>query len=308
MKIYKPNFWNSINILSVLLLPVTLIVILIICIKKKIIKPSKFKIPIICVGNIYIGGTGKTPLSILLAKELMKNSKQTAIVRKYYKQHLDEHLFLRDKFENFFLNKNRINGILEAINKGCEVAILDDGFQDYNIRKDLNIICFHQTQKVGNGLVLPSGPLRENLNALKNAQIVVINGDVDENFEKKILDINKNLSIFYTKYVPINIERLKNKKLFAIAGIGNPENFFQILSNNNLEVSKKIVFPDHYKFKKSEILDIIKMAKNNDCKLIMTEKDYFRIKEFNLEEIEFLKVELEIKNKDQLIKKIFENI
>ena len=101
---------------------------------------------------------------------------------------------------------------------------------------------------------------------------------------------------------------MKNKKLFAIAGIGNPENFFQILSNNNLEVSKKIVFPDHYKFKKSEILDIIKMAKNNDCKLIMTEKDYFRIKEFNLEEIEFLKVELEIKNKDQLIKKIFENI
>ena len=148
---------------------------------------------------------------------------------------------------------------------------------------------------------------RKNLNALKNAQIVVINGDVDENFEKKS-KYNKNLSIFYTKYVPINIERLKNKKLFAIAGIGNPENFFQILSNNNLEVSKKIVFPDHYKFKKSEILDIIKMAKNNDCKLIMTEKDYFRIKEFNLEEIEFLKVELEIKNKDQLIKKIFDNI
>ena len=122
------------------------------------------------------------------------------------------------------------------------MAILDDGFQDYNIRKDLNIICFHQTQKVGNGLVLPSRPLRENLNALKNAQIVVINGDVDENFEKKILNINKNLSIFYTKYVPINIERFKNKKLFAIAGIGNPENFFQILSNNNLEVSKKNSF------------------------------------------------------------------
>ena len=101
MKIYKPNFWNSINILSVLLLPVTLIVILIICIKKKIIKPSKFKIPIICVGNIYIGGTGKTPLSILLAKELMKIANKCDS-KKILQAAFRRTLILRDKFENFF--------------------------------------------------------------------------------------------------------------------------------------------------------------------------------------------------------------
>ena len=127
-------------------------------------------------------------------------------------------------------------------------------------------------------------------------------------FEKKILDINQDISIFYSRYVPVNIEKFKKKKLLAIAGIGNPENFFNLLSDNNLDVSKKMVFPDHYKFKKKEILDIVKYANTNNYKLIMTEKDFYKIKEYDFKDIEFLRVSLEIENKEQFLKKIFNKI
>ena len=307
MKLYKPKFWNSKNFLSLLLLPISIIVIFITLIKKRFIKPLKFKVPIICVGNIYVGGTGKTPLSIFLASEL-KNYKKTAIIKKYYKQHQDEHLLIKDKFKNLFLCKKRASGINEAIDKGNEILILDDGFQDYQIKKNLNIVCFNQLQRIGNGLVIPSGPLRESMNAIKNAQIVVINGEFEENFESKLLKINQNLSIFYTNYVPLDVKKFENKKFFAVAGIGNPENFFKLLSDNDLKISKKIVFPDHYEFKKSEILDKIKEAKNNNCEIIMTEKDFFKVKDYNLKEIKYLKIDLIFKNKETFIKKVIEHL
>ncbi len=308
MKIYKPSFWSSINFFSIILFPISLIVKLLIFVKKKISKPLNFKIPIICVGNIYLGGTGKTPLSIFLASELKAKGKKTAIIRKYYKKHRDEHLMIKDRFKNLFLNTNRVNAISEAIDKSFDLLILDDGFQDTQIMKNLNVICFNQKQKIGNGMIIPSGPLRESIYSLKNAHIVVINGGYDMDFEKKILDINQDISIFYSRYVPVNIEKFKKKKLLAIAGIGNPENFFNLLSDNNLDVSKKMVFPDHYKFKKKEILDIVKYANTNNYKLIMTEKDFYKIKEYDFKDIEFLRVSLEIENKEQFLKKIFNKI
>ena len=93
------------------------------------------------------------------------------------------------------------------------------------ILKNLSIVCFNENQLIGNGLVLPAGPLRESLNALKNAEIVLINGNKNKNFEEKILNINKNLDIFYSSYIPVNLNNFKNHKLIAIAGIGNPDNF-----------------------------------------------------------------------------------
>ena len=96
------------------------------------------------------------------------------------------------------------------------------------------------------------------------------------------------------------------KKLTAVAGIGNPENFFDILDENNLNVSEKLIFPDHYNFSKSEILKIIDKARSEGSKLIMTEKDYFRIEKFNLSEVNYLKMDLKIEGKDQFLKKIMD--
>ena len=304
MKLNKPKFWDKQNnIISILLIPFALIYLFIIFIKKKSIEPVKFNIPIICVGNIYIGGTGKTPTSIFLYKEILKLGKNPAILKKFYKNHSDEHKLIKNKSESLILAENRVDGIKIAENSGHDCVILDDGFQDYKIHKNLNIICFNNNQQVGNGYVLPSGPLRESMSSLKNANIILINGKKDENFEKKIIKINNKLDIFYSKYKALNIEKFRDKNLLAIAAIGNPNNFFKLLEENDLVVKKKLIFPDHYVFNESEIKNIQKEAKDKNYKIIMTEKDYFKIKDFN-NNMEYLEVELEIFSKKNFIDKV----
>ena len=305
MKLNKPKFWDTkFSFISFLLIPFSLMVIFFVFSKKKIIKSKKFNIPVICVGNLYIGGTGKTPVSIFLASELSKLNKRPAIVRKFYKNHIDEHSMIRKKFKNLVLEKNRMNGLKVAEREKYDIAILDDGFQDCSIKKDLNILCFNQNQLIGNGLVLPAGPLRESLISLKEANIILINGKKNLMFEKKLLSINSNLEIFYSKYKPKNLNQFKGKRLFALAGIGNPRNFFELLEENNLIVEKKLSYPDHYVFNDREIQNILDDAKDKNLQIIMTEKDYYKVKNFNKDQIHYLEVELEIAEKENFIKKI----
>jgi tetraacyldisaccharide 4'-kinase len=310
MKLNKPKFWDTkLSLFTILLIPFSLIVILIIYLKRKFTRTIKFNIPIICVGNIYIGGTGKTPASIFIANELSKLGKNPVILRKFYKKHVDEHNLIKKNFKNLILKKSRVLGIKESVEMNYDTVILDDGFQEYKIKKNLNIICFNQKQLIGNGLVLPSGPLREGLNSLKHANIILINGIKDKTFENKILDINKNLKIFYTNYRPINIEKFKNKGFIALAGIGNPNNFFDLLAEHKINIIKKLIYPDHYKFTKKEISKIVDDANKKNAGVIITEKDYYKIKEFNLNNIEYLKVILKIENNEkfiQLISKIYD--
>ena len=305
MMFFKPKFWdNKINIAAISLLPLSLILLVIIFIKKVFTRERKFKIPIICVGNIYVGGTGKTPVSILLANKLSGQKRNPVILRKYYKIHKDEHDFIKNKFKNLILSKNRIIGLSEVEKTEFDTAILDDGFQDVSFTKDISIICFNQNQLIGNGLVLPAGPLRERLSSLKKADIVIINGEKDKIFEDKILKINNNLKIFYSFYKPINIDEFKNKRLLAIAGIGNPENFFDLLKKNNLNIEKKLIFPDHYNFSKKEIKKIIEQSKKDKLKIIMTEKDFYKIKNYSLNDIKYLKVEVKIRSEEKLFDRI----
>ena len=188
-----------------------------------------------------------------------------------------------------------------------DVVILDDGFQDHKINKNLNVICFNQTQKIGNGLVFPAGPLREDLNNLSRADIILINGKKDKNFDKKIFKINNEVLIFYSNYKLLNIKKFRKKNLIAFAGIGNPSNFFDLLKKNKLKIKKKYVFPDHYDFKKEELTKLITEAKKNKCQIITTEKDYYRIRNLKLNSIKYLKVKLEIKNKRKLINSLIRN-
>jgi tetraacyldisaccharide 4'-kinase len=305
MKLNKPKFWDrKIGLLSILLLPFTLLVLIFIFFKKKFSSSKVFNIPIICIGNIYIGGTGKTPTSILLAKELSNLGINPVILRKYYKDQTDEYALIKNSFDNLILSKNRTKGLNEAENQKYDLAILDDGLQEYKIKKNLSIVCFNSNQLIGNGLVLPSGPLRDVIGFLKNVDIVLIIGEKNINFEKKILKVNNNLEIYYSSYKLNNINQFENKKLLAIAGIGNPENFFQLVEKKGLTIEKKLIFPDHYIFSKSEIENIIMEANNKNLTVVMTEKDYFKIKEFNLNNLHYLKVSLEIEKKEKLIKKI----
>jgi len=305
IKINKPKFWDrKIGLISILFFPLSLIVIFFTFLKKKITKTRGFKIPVICVGNIYLGGTGKTPTSILLANELSKLGKKPLILRKYYKNHNDEYSLIKNYFKNLIISKNRIEGLKEAEKSNFDIVILDDGLQDYKIKKNLSIVCFNNNQLIGNGMVLPSGPLRENLSILKNVEIVIINGSKNINFENKILNINKKLEIFYSFYKPINLDQFKNKKLLALAAIGNPENFFQLVEKNDLKIFKKKIFPDHYQFSKAEMQNILREAEMENYQVIMTEKDYYKINHYKLKKINYLRVSLEIYDKEKLFKKI----
>ena len=305
MHLYKPNFWNyRKSFFSIIFLPLSFIFWIFMYLRKKIVKKTKFNIPIICVGNIYVGGTGKTPLTINIAKELAKRGKKTAIVRKYYKSHKDEHNMILENYDHLILDKKRKLAINRAIENKFDAVILDDGFQDYKIKKDLNILCFNSNQLIGNGFVFPSGPLREDLSSIKNVNIVVINGEKNKEFERKILDINNNLKIYYSNYKPLNIEDLKDKKLLAVSGIGNPENFFKILKDNDLNLQKTLIYPDHYQFNKYEIQKIIDKADKQNYQIVMTEKDYYKIKDFNFKMIKYLRIELELQKKDEIIKNI----
>ena len=304
MKISKPNFWQKrLHIITILLTPFSLIFLLISKFKKYFISENQFSIPIICVGNIYIGGTGKTPLAIKIADEINYNLKP-AIVKKFYKSHKDEHLLIKNKFKDLFLNFKRSDAIKEAIKKKFNLIILDDGFQDYSIKKNLNILCFNSKQLIGNGMLFPSGPLREEFASIKRAKIIVINGNRNESFEEKILKISKDIQIFYSKYNPINLNEFKDKKILAFAGIGNPENFFNLLKDNNINIVKEMKFPDHYNYSKKELDNLVELSQENSAILLTTEKDYFRIEEAYRKKINHLKISVEITNKDNFIKEI----
>lgn len=308
MKISKPNFWQKrFNIITILLTPFSLIFLFISKFKKYFISENQYSIPIICVGNIYVGGTGKTPLAIKIADALNYKLKP-AIVKKFYKSHRDEHLLIKNKFKNLFLNFKRSDAIKEAIAKKFNLIILDDGFQDYSIKKNLNILCFNSKQLIGNGMLFPSGPLREEFASIKRAKIIVINGNRNELFEEKILKISKDIQIFYSKYNPINLNEFKDKKILAFAGIGNPDNFFDTLKNNNLDLKKTISYPDHYNFTKSELEKIVDISKRDNLEILTTEKDFYRIKDFKIEQIKCFKIELEILNNKKFISQIIKNI
>ena len=305
MIFFKPKFWDKkqISLFSILLFPIALLVKLFSFFKRFLTKTNQCSIPIICVGNIYLGGTGKTPMCIEIFSILKNLNMKPVFVRKKYESFLDE-VALQKKVGPTYQNKKRINAIKEAIQNDANIAILDDGFQDFSINKNLSILCFNEKQWIGNGLVIPSGPLREELSALKRADCVIINGEKNIDIESKILNKNKKVKIFYTKYKGQNIDEFKNKKVTAFAGIGNPGNFFNLLKDNNIDAVEEIKFPDHYNYSERELENLINKAKESNTILVTTEKDYFRIDENYKKNINYLKIAVDIKNRNQLIEEI----
>jgi len=262
---------------------------------------------VICVGNIYLGGTGKTPLCIEIFSILEKLNLNPAFIKKKYIAYQDE-TNLMEQTGRVYQNKKRIDAIEEAIKNNAKIAILDDGFQDFSVKKDLSIICFNEKQWIGNGLTIPAGPLRESLSSLNRANIAIINGGKNKNIEDKILNENKGIKIFYTKYVPQNISEFKDKKVIAFAGIGNPENFFNLLKENNINIIEEIKFTDHHEYSKEDLSLLIDKSNKNNATLLTTEKDYFRIENNKKENIKYLIIKTRIENEKQFIFEIKKNI
>ena len=305
MNLLKPKFWdkNKVSFFSILLFPLAVIIKILSSFRRFLTKKNRFAIPVICVGNIYLGGTGKTPLCIEIFSILESLKMNPAFIRKKYDSFQDEVDLLKQKGATYQSQK-RIYAIENAIKNNVNICILDDGFQDFSIIKNLSIVCFNEKQWIGNGLTIPSGPLRENLSALKEADCVMINGKKNKDIENKIFSENEKIKIFYINYQPQNINEFQNKNIIAFAGIGNPENFFDLLKNNNLNIIDTIKFPDHHKYSEKELENLLGKIKENNTILLTTEKDYLRIpKNFN-KKIKFLKIKVEIENKNQFIENI----
>lgn len=301
MKLIKPKFWKTKNFISLILYPLSAVTFLINFLKKFSIKKT-FEIKTICIGNIFIGGTGKTSLAIEI-NELLRNKFRTVFIKKNYKNQIDEINLLNNKGK-IISSSNREDALLAASKKKYQVAILDDGLQQKNINYNLRIACFNSEYGLGNEFTLPAGPLRENLSVIKNYDLIFLNGEKNN---KKILSkfksINKDLKIFEGKYKPLNLKKFNLKKKYLMfCGIGNPHEFEQTLIKYKFNVSKKIIFPDHHKFSNIDLKKLNYNASRDNLTLITTEKDFFRLNKAQRKNIKFLKIKLEIKNREKLKK------
>ena len=299
MNFKKPEFWDysELSFWSIILYPFSLLFLFASLIIKLLKIQKKFPIPIICVGNIYLGGTGKTPLALEIFKIIKSFGKNPGFVKKGYDYLYDE-IQMLEKIGKTYLNKNRKEAISSLISFKHDVAILDDGFQDFSIKKDFSILCFNSRQLIGNGFFIPSGPLRESFKSIKRAECIFINGDKNVQFENKINKINKNAKIFYSKYKIKNIYNFKNKEIIAFAGIGNPSNFFDLLKENKINVKKTYSFPDHHNYSQKDFDEIIG---DNHIKIVTTEKDYYRMNDKQKLSCDYIEVDLEIENKNEFI-------
>ena len=206
MNLIKPKFWETKNFISFIIYPLSIITYLI-NISKKFSTKKNFKIKTICIGNIFIGGTGKTSLAIEI-NELLKKKFNTVFIKKNYKNQSDEINLLRNKGK-IISSTNREDALSSASRKKYQLAILDDGLQQKNIDYDLKIMCFNSEYALGNEYLLPAGPLRESQHVLKNYDLIFLNGEKkNKKFSSKLKSINKDLKIFEGKYKPLNLRNL----------------------------------------------------------------------------------------------------
>ena len=310
------------SLVSLLLLPLSAVFLLISFIRKSLyqfnfLKSFKLKIPVIVVGNITSGGTGKTPLIIYLANELKKNGYRPGIISRGYGSKTEGVMEVSQKSDvaeagdepmliqkhthlPVFVSKDRVLAAKALVKKYAktDVILSDDGIQHYRLRRDLEVLVIDGTRKFGNGYLLPAGPLREFRSKLKTVDAIVCN-------HKKVIDgsylmkYKGHLLINLKTNKKIHLNNLSLKNIHAIAGIGNPDRFFDYLKTYNILFSSS-AFQDHYKFSKKDFRDM------NDKNIIMTEKDAVKCQQFSRNNFWYLPVIAEVDSKftDVILKKL----
>jgi len=304
IKISTPLFWKKkFHLLTIIFLPLSIIYFFLILLNRlNNIFSKKISIKIICVGNLYVGGTGKTPLVKKIFNDLKKN-KKICVIKKYRKNHRDE-INLLKKDTVLFVVKKRIDGLRKAVKKKFNTAIIDDGMQDYSFNKDFPILCIKSKHAFGNGNILPAGPLREPLSSIKNYKIAVINGKKNNKINIILKKYNPNIKIFYSNYYIKNLNELKNKKFLAFSGIADNESFFNILKKNNIEIVETKCFNDHHDFTDEDMQNLIKKSQKKNIKLVTTDKNYNNLNSKFKKKIFYTKIDLEISNYSELLNEI----
>ena len=307
MILKKPKFWDlkKPNFLVYLLYPFTIFVKINNIISSFIPKKKFTEIRTMCVGNLYVGGTGKTPTTLFLYKLLKKMNINPVTAKKFYNNQIDEQKFLKDN-SNFISCNNRNEIVKKAIEMKFDTIIFDDGLQEKWIDYDIKFVCFDSEKWVGNGHLIPSGPLREKMNALKNYHgifLKTVNEDTNLDYiYNKIREINPNIEVFVSNIEIKNISKFNIDKNYIIfSGIGNPDSFKKLLLKNKLKIIEEITFPDHYNYQDKDISEIINKANSNNAEIITTEKDFKRIPQNFKEKISFLEINMKIKNESKLV-------
>ena len=289
--------------------------------RRKLFKPYyKAQVPTICIGNLQVGGTGKTPIVLDLAKFLLEKGLRPFVVLRGYKgkaigpvlvDKLDSEYFGDEALIYFrhgidtIVSKNRLAGIDYALNLGAHLIILDDGFQDLRIDYDKKILCFRPFLSKRDYTPFPFGILREDLENSSLADYILITKynlykkDIIDKTLKVLEKYNKNIFLVPIKLKnitnfsgeKINLESLKNKEIYLISGLGNNLSFKNFVEKElRLKVKKHIKFPDHYKYKIKDIEKLNNILKEDKkIAFLTTEKDFVKI--FDL-----------IKNKDLKLK------
>ena len=305
MKLKKPTFWDlkKPNFISYLLIPFSLPIILrnflFYFMKKK--KISKIKT--ICVGNIYLGGTGKTPLTIKISQILKREGIKVATIKKNYLNQKDEQLLLKQK-TSLIIADSRKDAINQGINEKYDILVFDDGLQETKIDFDIKLVCFKSKIWIGNGQLIPAGPMRERISSLKRFDAVFLNGSSGnfKEIEKQIKNVNLDIKIFKTFYKILNIQTYNlESKYLIFSGIGDPSSFKDILVENKFNVAREMVFPDHYDYSLQDLEKIQNIARNEKLKIITTEKDFMKIPQEFKKEINFLTIDLIIQDERKLI-------
>ncbi len=329
-KLTEKNLYKK-SLLSWLLLPLSLIYSVILILRRKLHSDGyRSRCQIISVGNIVSGGSGKTPVTIFLAKHLQKQGKKVAVSHRGYKGEFEnENIlisdekqifdFARDAGDEAFLLASKLSGIpvitgrnrrksiriLEEKYSDLEYIILDDSFQHLKVQHDSDFVVFNAIGGIGNGFVLPAGILREPLAALKFADYLVWNGKGE--IPAKIQKFNKPVLKGY--YQIKRISDLDGKELDTtgrcalLSGIGLPKSFENTIQQAGINFEKHFRFPDHYDFKSQKILKQIsadvKLEKIDH--LLTTEKDFAKLQfiEHDLP-LAIVEVEYVLENKEIL--------
>ena len=302
-----PKFWNENNFISLMLYPLSLVygAVTQLRIKKKYKYKSRAKV--ICIGNITAGGVGKTPVAMAFAEKYIREGKRVVFVTRGYKGKLknivvdlEKHSAIETGDEARLLANvapvviapRRNEGAIMAESLGADIIIMDDGFQNPDLYKDECWLVFDGEIGIGNEMIIPSGPLRETLeNGEKRANGIIIMGE-----DKTGLAKRTKLDVYIGKLQAEDID-IKNKKVFAFAGIGRPQKFYNTLADLGYDVVVKKDFEDHHNYSDNELKEMIEDAKERGLSLVTTQKDYVKIPNQYRVDICCLKVKAKLEKK-----------